>query len=233
MRRYWAAIWVVFLGMATTAGAVETPAVETPVSERATPSPEASLAEQGLPPEFMWANVITTLDRDRLARVEEAIALGNEESYATPVTIRARAALHKVMDAPTMPVDDASLLGWWECRTIKVGGGFAGLIVYSWFDCKVSVRNGFLFFEKRSGSQRLSGRLYQDGPLRRILLGAPTYNDEPQRTYSGPQGGITDPQHQDKPGILHQLEDGRLRIVFPLPVLESTYDVLELRRPAG
>ncbi|WOF75958.1 DUF4893 domain-containing protein [Parvibaculaceae bacterium PLY_AMNH_Bact1] len=193
-----------------------------------TPQPETN---QGIPPEYLWTNVVTEFDRDRLARLDEAVALGTEESYGASATIRERAAFHKVMDAETNPVNDADLLGWWACRTIKVGGKFSGLVVYSWFDCKVSVRDGFLFFEKRSGSQRLSGRLYQDGPDRRVLLAAPTYNDEPQRTYSGPEGGITDPQRQDKAGILSQLEDGRLRVVFPWSVLESTYDVLELRRP--
>ena len=225
MQYRWAVVLAVLLGLGGVASTFA-------VAEPGTGGAQAVAIEQGLPPEFMWANVITELDRDRLSRVDEAIALGNEESYGASATIRERAALHKIMDAPTIPVDDASLLGWWECRTIKVGGAYAGLIVYSWFDCKVSVRNGFLFFEKRSGSQRLSGRLYQDGPERRILLSAPTYNDEAQRAYSGPQGGITDPQKQDKPGILQQLEDGRLRVVFPLPVLESTYDVLELRRSA-
>lgn len=212
--------------MATVAACAETG--QTP---SAGPAPTAEKTDAGLPPEFLWTNVITEFDRDRLARFEEAIALGNEESYAASATIRDRTVHHKVMDAPTKPVNDADLLGWWACRTIKVGGQFAGLIVYSWFDCKVSVRDGFLFFEKRSGSQRLSGRLYQDGPDRRILLAAPTYNDEPQRAYSGPEGGITDPQRKDKIGVLEQLEDGRVRVIFPWSVLESTYDILELKRP--
>jgi len=210
---------------------------ETPQGAAAQPSENAALAAeasdntQGIPPEYMWTNVVTDFDRDRLTRLDEAVALGTEESYGASATIRERAAFHKVMDAETKPVNDADLLGWWACRTIKVGGKFSGLVVYSWFDCKVSVREGFLFFEKRSGSQRLSGRLYQDGPDRRVLLAAPTYNDEPQRTYSGPEGGIADPQRQDKAGVLTQLVDGRLRVVFPWSVLESTYDVLELKRP--
>lgn len=193
----------------------------------------AEETDKGLAPEFNWENVITDFDRDRLARMDEAIALGNEESYAASATIGERAAFHKVMNARAKPVDDENLLGWWACRTIKVGGKFAGLVVYSWFDCRVSVRDGFLFFEKRSGSQRLSGRLFQDGAERRILLAAPTYNDEPQRDYSGPEGGIIDPQKQDKLGVLTELEDGRLRVIFPWSVLESTYDILELKRPNG
>tara|TARA_R110002072_G_scaffold234573_1_gene392156 strand:- start:1542 stop:2294 length:753 start_codon:yes stop_codon:yes gene_type:complete len=200
-------------------------------STTAAPAAGATDDFQGIPPEYMWTNVVTDFDRDRLSRLDEAVALGTEESYGASATIRERAAFHKVMDAETKPINDADLLGWWACRTIKVGGKFSGLVVYSWFDCKVSVRDGFLFFEKRSGSQRLSGRLYQDGSDRRVLLAAPTYNDEPQRAYSGPEGGITDPQRQDKLGVLSQLVDGRLRVVFPWSVLESTYDVLELKRP--
>lgn len=221
------------LTLAIAAALVGGAQAETPQGAAQDRTADASQTEAnlGIPPEYVWTNVVTEFDRDRLARIDEAIALGNEESYGASATIRERAAFHKVMDAETKPINDADLLGWWACRTIKVGGKFAGLVVYSWFDCKVTVRDGFLFFEKRSGSQRLSGRLYQDGPNRRVLLAAPTYNDEPQRTYSGPEGGITDPQRQDKAGILTQLEDGRLRVVFPWSVLESTYDVLELRRP--
>jgi len=239
----WAAVLVVAVGVVGSAHAEQPSAIEAdgssaaqeiaPVASQPAQSSSTSPVPEsaGLPPEFLWTNVITEFDRDRLGRLEEAVALGNEESYAASATIRERAALHKVIDAATVPVNDADLLGWWACRTIKVGGPVGGPIVYSWFDCKVSVRDGFLFFEKRSGSQRLSGRLYQDGAERRILLSAPTYNDDPQRSYSGPEGGITDPQKQDKIGVLSQLEDGRLRVVFPLPVLESTYDILELKRP--
>jgi uncharacterized protein DUF4893 len=241
MGNLWAALVLAFVAMAGPAFA-EQPGMASDVPDaqevlaetNPTAQPDQSPSEPediGLPPEFLWTNVITEFDRDRLSRLDEAIALGNEESYAASATIRERAALHNVLDAVAVSINDADLLGWWACRTIKVGGLGGGPIVYSWFDCKVSVRDGFLFFEKRSGSQRLSGRLYQDGPQRRILLSAPTYNDDPQRPYSGPEGGITDPQKQDKVGVLSQLEDGRLRVVFPLPVLESTYDILELKRP--
>lgn len=237
MKKSWAVIVALVWGMGSSAIAEEGDSVSTGAADvkeavSAGETPEAIDAQNfSLPPEFLWDNVITDFDRDRLGRLEEAIALGNEEAYGASASIQERVARSNVMNAVAVPVDDTHLLGWWACRTIKVGGTFGGVIVYSWFDCKVSVRDGFLFFEKRSGSQRLSGRLYQDGPDRRILLAAPTYNDDPQREYSGPEGGITDPQKQDKIGILSELEDGRLRVVFPFPVLESTYDILELKRP--
>lgn len=228
MRSRFAAITILTLALVTGANAEVADETDTEAAGQIAAETQSS---EGIPPEYLWTNVVTDFDRDRLARLDEAVALGNEESYGASATIRERAAFHKVMDAATKPVNDEDLLGWWACRTMKVGGQFAGLIVYSWFDCKVTVRDGFLFFEKRSGSQRLSGRLYQDGPDRRVLLAAPTYNDEPQRAYSGPEGGITNPQRQDKVGVLSQLDDGRLRVIFPWSVLESTYDVLELKRP--
>lgn len=189
-------------------------------------------AEEGsLPLEYNWQNVITQADKERLAKLDEAVAQGTEESYATGASISQRAALHKIMSPPATRIKDQDLMGWWGCRTIKVGGPIAGLIVYPFFDCRVRVIDGFMFLEKRSGSQRLSGRLYHKDATTRVLLAAPTYNDEPQRVYSGPEGGITDPQKQDKLGVLSVLEDGRVRIVFPYPALESTFDVLEMRRP--
>lgn len=195
-------------------------------------APTSSHAEEGvLPLEYNWQNVITQRDKERLSKLEEAVAQGTEESYAISASISQRAALHNVMSAPAARIKDQELMGWWGCRTIKVGGPLAGLIVYPFFDCRVRVIDGFLFFEKRSGSQRISGRLYHKDATTRLLLGAPTYNDDPQRAYSGPEGGITDPQKQDKIGVLSVLEDGRVRIVFPYPVLESTFDVLEMRRP--
>ncbi|MDF1685682.1 MAG: DUF4893 domain-containing protein [Parvibaculaceae bacterium] len=187
--------------------------------------------EGGLPLEYNWQNVITQADKERLAKLDEAVAQGTEESYTTGASISQRAALHKIMSPPATRIKDQDLMGWWGCRTIKVGGPIAGLIVYPFFDCRVRVIDGFMFLEKRSGSQRLSGRLYHKDATTRVLLAAPTYNDEPQRVYSGPEGGITDPQKQDKLGVLSMLEDGRVRIVFPYPVLESTFDVLEMRRP--
>ena len=78
----------------------------------------------------------------------------------------------------------------------------------------------------------MSGFLYERDEKSWVLLAAPNEGHSgPIRAYSGPEGGITDPQLQDEPGILEALADGRLRIFFPWPVLESTFNVLELKRP--
>ena len=64
-----------------------------------------------------------------------------------------------------------------------------------------------------------------------VLLAAPNEGHSgPIRAYSGPEGGIADPQLMDEPAIAALLEDGRARIVFPWPELESTFNVLEMKR---
>jgi hypothetical protein len=127
-----------------------------------------------------------------------------------------------------MPLALERLAGNWRCRTIKVG---EILVVYSWFKCRIAATADGLRLEKISGSQRLSGALYPDGPTRLVLLGAGTVNDEPPVPYSAlaRAGEPADPD-ADMVGVLTQPTPDRLRIVFPFPRYESIYDVMELKR---
>ena len=49
-------------------------------------------------------------------------------------------------------------------------GGLEPAKVYPWFSCRVSQRENGLFFEKRNGSERLSGYI-EEGRNGLILLG--------------------------------------------------------------
>lgn len=178
-----------------------------------------------------WQKHITAFDLDRLARYDAAIAAGTMEAELEKEPTGSVADLLNVMQAETVPVTLKKLKGKYKCRTIKAGGPFAGLIVYGWFNCQITLKKDGVFFEKTSGSQRQSGFIYKRDEKSALLLAAPNQDHSgPIRAYSGPKGGITDPQLQDELGVLSQLKDGRLRIVFPYPVLESTYNVLELKR---
>ncbi len=135
------------------------------------------------------------------------------------------------MEATLAPADPEKLKGRWNCRTIKAGGPFAGFVVYGWFRCEIVEKDGRLFFEKLTGSQRQSGFFYPHDEKTWVLLAAPNEGHSgPLRAYSGPAGGITDPQMIDQPAVAALLEDGRARIVFPWPALESTFNVLEMTR---
>lgn len=178
-----------------------------------------------------WRQHITAFDLDRLTRYDAAIAAGTMEAEIAKEPAGSMTTLLNVMQAETVPITLKKLKGKYKCRTLKAGGPFAGLVVYGWFNCQITLKNGGVFYEKTSGSQRQSGFIYKRDEKTALLLAAPNQDHSgPIRPYSGPKGGITDPQLQDELGILSQLKDGRLRIVFPYPVLESTYNVLELKR---
>lgn len=182
-----------------------------------------------------WESVATAHDRDRLARYEDAVTKGMMESRVAGEEHGAYSELVGIMEETLSPADPEKLKGQWNCRTIKAGGPFAGFVVYGWFRCEVTEKDGRLFFEKLTGSQRQSGFLYERDEKSWVLLAAPNEGHSgPIRAYSGPEGPekekVTDPQMIDQPAIVSLLEDGRARAVFPWPELESTFNVLEMKR---
>jgi hypothetical protein len=102
---------------------------------------------------------------------------------------------------------------------------------YGWFKCRITAGPDGLLLEKISGSQRLTGYLYPDGPSRLILLGAATVNDQRPLPYSvlANEADLAD-LDADLVGVLTQPAPDRLRILFPWPHYESIYDVMELTR---
>lgn len=178
-----------------------------------------------------WKSDATAHDLDRLERYEDAVTRGMMESRVAGEENGSCNELVGVMEAETVAADPEKLKGDWNCRTIKAGGPFAGFVVYGWFRCAIVERDGRLFFEKLTGSQRQSGFLYERDEKSWVLLAAPNEGHSgPIRAYSGPEGGVTDPQMIDQPAIVSLLEDGRARAVFPWPELESTFNVLEMTR---
>ena len=178
-----------------------------------------------------WRSQATPHDLDRLERYEDAVTKGMMESRVAGEEHGTYNELVSVMEEETVAADPEELKGQWNCRTIKAGGPFAGFVVYGRFRCEIVEKNGRLFFEKLSGSQRQSAYLYPRDEKSWVLLAAPNEGHSgPIRAYSGPEGGVTDPQLIDEPAVVSLLKDGRARIVFPWPELESTFNVLEMTR---
>ena len=176
-----------------------------------------------------WKKHITAFDKDRLERLPDAVARGLDEAKANAKP-KDLAYVKGLLAAGTLTLTPDTLAKAYRCRTIKVGGPIHSAILYGWFECRIrKMPDGRLFFEKTNGSQRMTGYLYPMDRSKWVLLAAPNENHSgPARDYSGPKGGITDPQKQDQVGVMEWLQDGRYRIVFPYPVLESTFDILEL-----
>lgn len=78
--------------------------------------------------------------------------------------------------------------GDWRCRTLKLGKS-AGLVVYGWFRCRIVDDGAGWRLDKLNGSQRVSGRFYDDGDTRMILAGALSFAEEPGRPMASPARG--------------------------------------------
>lgn len=176
-----------------------------------------------------WREDASSSDVQRLGQLAESRAKGVlEAANGNPADV---AAIQSILQAA--PVAAGRLAGTWKCRTMKLGGLTPG-IVYGWFSCRISERDGRLFFEKLGGSQRTSGYLYPDGGGY-VYLGASYvhYNGVAEKPphYSGTGASVGAAQTpDDQIGLLSLLTDGRARLELPTPVQESTFDVIELKR---
>ena len=176
-----------------------------------------------------WRDDASASDVQRLGQLAEAKAKALVEAESgKPSDV---AAIKSILQEG--PVSAGHLTGTWKCRTMKLGG-LTPTIVYSWFTCRISEKEGRLFFEKLGGSQRTSGYLYPDAGGY-VYLGASYvhYNgaNEKPPVYSGTgaaAGASATPD--DQIGLLTLTYDGRARLELPYPVQESTFDVIELKR---
>lgn len=173
-----------------------------------------------------WQDEATAYDVKRISLLDESKSRGLSEAQSGPDG----AMIRSVVESEAVSTSERSLVGSWRCRTIKLGG-LTSDVVYSWFRCRISERDGGLTFEKVSGTQRLRGRLYENGSGGYVLLGAYSAKREPWHTYSGntpSMGASATPD--DAAGVLVATGSSSARIELPYPMQESVFDVIELRR---
>jgi hypothetical protein len=175
-----------------------------------------------------WQDQASRFDVDRLAHLPDSRAKGlaEAEQGAPPADL---AVIHSLLDTQTVAGSPEAFAGLWRCRTIKLGG-MTPDVIYGWFRCRISDRDGHLFFEKVSGSQRTSGWLYSEsGGF--VYLGASYVTGEKPHAYSGNGAAAGAPATpDDQIGVLSLLADGRARLELPYPLQESRFDVIELKR---
>lgn len=182
----------------------------------------------------LWESHVAPYDWERLTTAPAAFGTAMRAALAegTPEDV---ATLTALFAEPPQPIDPPALIGDWRCRTIKLGGPYGALTIYGWFDCRIRLAPEGLRFEKITGSQRTSGRLFAEEPLegvepRMVYLGAAHYGYEAPIPYDGGSELWNEPENRNDPGFLVRIGEGHARIEFPWPILESDYDILELRR---
>ncbi len=174
------------------------------------------------------AQEIRPQEQARLDRFEQLAgrALLDGMSRGSPADV---AAVNIALSGTPQVAFDPSLQGEWRCRTMKLGGTPA-LVVYTHFKCRMALDNTGVTFEKLSGSQRTSGRIEMRGG-RAVYLGVGYVSSEQPQSYSelAPDfegtGSIT-----PDVAIFERISPTRARLMFPAPINESDFDILELTR---
>lgn len=164
--------------------------------------------------------LMTPADKARLDRYEQTRKTALEEAKGgEPDEV---AELETLLAKPLLSLPDFDLGGEWQCRTTKAGG-LSPLVVYGWFKCRVGDDGSGWRLEKTSGSQRTTGRFYDDGETRLVYLGSFFVAGESAKPYgSGPES--------DQVGYAFRTGPAEWRIELPAPRYESKFDILELKR---
>jgi hypothetical protein len=165
---------------------------------------------------------MTASDKARLAAyaATRAEAVAEAKSGGSPADI---AILDDIFAKQPLTLRDGfDPTGKWKCRTIKLGG-MLPLTIYDWFDCRISDDGSGWYLVKTSGSQRTSGRFYDDGDDRLVYLGALHYGREKPIDYGKDA-------ERDQVAYVFRTGPQELRMEFPAPKFESKLDILELKR---
>ena len=165
--------------------------------------------------------LITPADRIRLNNYaqtrQQAIAEARSGGEAGEL-----AQLETILAKRVQSFAGFDMTGNWQCRTIKTGGQLP-LVIYGWFKCRVTDDGSGWKLEKISGSQRTTGRFYDESDRRLIYLGSQYVNEEKPKPYGS--GAET-----DQVGYAFRTGPKEWRIELPAPHYESKLDILEFRR---
>lgn len=162
-----------------------------------------------------WRDLASRLDQLRVDGAEDYAHAALERMGKEAYGLNERPMIRALLEAETRPVNADALQGDWRCRSLQVDVQL-GIFTYRYFRCRFG-RDAWSrpIFEKLTGSQRRNGYLYADQQGGWVFLGARTVNDEPQRQYSAILEDADDADREhDSVGVLHQLKDGRLRMIF-------------------
>lgn len=188
----------------------------------------AALCGPSLAAPFNWCEVpdigLSENDQSRL----ENLLTSRTRGLAAALLSDNQADREVVADLfdPGVPSPDADLIaGDYRCRTIKMGGDLNALIVYQWFQCKITANDdGSFDVRKLTGSQNFAGTLQKAG-FSYTFKGASFYGYE--------DGTITYGAKEDRNlvGCFDAVTKGNKHFILelPFPVLESFHDVIEFQ----
>lgn len=136
---------------------------------------------------------------------------------ATAYGIGERDMVRRLLTQQELAVSSQELSAYRKVRSIQVNN--SGIFSYPYFACRFTRRDGRIFFEKTSGSQRKSGFVYDNRPTSKLFLGGWSVNNDPQTAYGS---------ENSQAGMLYKTAADRLMMLFVVP--GRSFEIYELKK---
>lgn len=150
-------------------------------------------------------------DREKALAILENIPDGAYGSNEIP-------AVRRLLTSRRLNISDRELASFKRVRSIQVSD--MGIFSYPYFLCRFKKKEGRLFFEKTTGSQRKSGYIYDNRPDSKVFLGGWSVNNDPQTTYDS-ENSIA--------GKIYRIAADRIIMLFIAPDGRS-FEIYELKK---
>ena len=168
--------------------------------------------------DYSLYGIIKNRDWNRLVLDREQALSVLEHLPSDAYGLNEKAMVKKLLTSKNLRITNQELLSYKRVRSIQVNN--MGIFSYPYFACRFKRKDGKLFFEKISGSQRKSGYVYDNKLDSKVFLGGWSVNDEPQTTY--------DSDHSE-PGMIYKIGVNKIIMVFLSPD-EQSFEIYELTK---
>jgi hypothetical protein len=184
----------------------------------------ATLFAQGANSNTEWQTRIWPVHQHLVSGAGNAIQQWLQNADASTLDPDAVALLRELIAAKPMAINAKTLSGAWRVRSLQ--GGQYGLFLYPFFKAKLRRDTDSFWFEKSTGSQRRSGRLFFDNAQQMVFLGTRSVNDDAKTLYR--DKAASGPSENDSVGVLWQLRSNRLIMI--LDATAADFEIYELQR---
>lgn len=168
--------------------------------------------------DYSLYGIIKNRDWDRLVLDREQALSVLDCLSSNAYGANERLMVKKLLTSKALKISNQELLAYKRVRSIQVND--MGIFSYPYFSCRFRRKDGKLFFEKTSGSQRKSGYVYDNKPDSKVFLGGWTVNDDPQTTYES---------ENSVPGMLYKIGANKVIMLFLAPD-EQSFEIYELTK---
>ena len=168
--------------------------------------------------DYSLMGIIKDRDWDRLVLDREQALSILEALPSNAYGINERNIVKRLLSSKNLKITNQEFLQYRKVRSIQVSD--LGIFTYPYFRCRFKKKEGKLFFEKLTGSQRKSGYIYDNKPDSKVFLGGWSVNDDPKTTYDS-ENSVS--------GKIYKIGHNKIIIIFLDPDVQS-FEIYELTK---